>query len=88
MDEAGKRLPFGRPAGDWPLGHGANCGIIIKTLQGPVPGLNRPRGGTAMKERIIIILVIAAYLALSFLTNGWAWTWILWVVYAIYRASK
>ena len=40
-----------------------------------------------MKERIIIILVIVAYLALSFLTNGWAWTWIIWVAYAVYRAS-
>lgn len=41
-----------------------------------------------MKERIIIVLMIVAYLVLSILTNGWAWTWIMWVAYAIYRSSR
>ena len=38
-----------------------------------------------MKQLIIALLVAALYLAVSFLTHAWAWTWLIWVAYAIYR---
>ena len=38
-----------------------------------------------MKQLIIALLVAALYLGVSFLTHAWAWTWLIWVGYAIYR---
>ena len=40
-----------------------------------------------MKQLVLVIalLVAALYLAVSFLTHAWAWTWLIWVGYALYR---
>ena len=38
-----------------------------------------------MKQLLIALLVVALYLAVSFLTHAWAWTWLIWAGYAIYR---
>ena len=38
-----------------------------------------------MKQLIIAVSVALLYLAVSFLTHAWAWTWLIWVGYAIYR---
>ena len=38
-----------------------------------------------MKQMMIAVSVAILYLAVSFLTHAWAWTWLIWVGYAIYR---
>ena len=40
-----------------------------------------------MKQAMIAVAVAAMYLILSLLTDGWAWTWIIWIFYGIYRLS-
>ena len=40
-----------------------------------------------MKQVLIAAAVAAGYLILSLLTDGWAWTWLLWIFYGIYRLS-
>ena len=40
-----------------------------------------------MKQTIIAVAVAALYLILSLLTDGWAWTWIIWIFYGIYLIS-
>ena len=40
-----------------------------------------------MKQTMIAVAVAAAYLILSLLTDGWAWTWIIWIIYGIYRIT-
>ena len=40
-----------------------------------------------MKQAMIAVAVAAVYLILSLLTDGWAWTWIIWIFYGIYRLS-
>lgn len=34
---------------------------------------------------IIAIVVATAYLAVSIIFHAWAYSWIIWVIYAIYR---
>ena len=41
-----------------------------------------------MKQRLTILALIAVYLILSIVTRGWAWTWIIWVIYAVYQSTK
>ena len=38
-----------------------------------------------MKQLMIAVSVSLLYLAVSFLTHAWAWTWLIWVGYAICR---
>ena len=38
-----------------------------------------------MKQLTIAVCVAFLYLAVSFLTHAWAWTWLIWTGYAIYR---
>lgn len=38
-----------------------------------------------MKQLILAVFVALLYLAVSFLTHAWAWTWLIWVGYALYR---
>ncbi|MBQ9906301.1 MAG: hypothetical protein IJM46_05995 [Oscillospiraceae bacterium] len=40
-----------------------------------------------MKQVLIAVAVAAVYLILSLLTDGWAWTWIIWMIYGIYRIA-
>ena len=40
-----------------------------------------------MKQVLIAVAVAAVYLILSLLTDGWAWTWIIWIIYGIYRIT-
>ena len=40
-----------------------------------------------MKQVFLAVAVAAVYLVLSLLTDGWAWTWIIWIVYGIYRIA-
>ena len=40
------------------------------------------------KHWIIAILVAAAYLAVSLALNAWAYSWLIWVAYAIYRFAE
>lgn len=40
-----------------------------------------------MKQTMIAVAVAAVYLILSLLTDGWAWTWLIWVFYGIYRLA-
>lgn len=45
---------------------------------------------TALKRNkrtnwIIAIVVAAVYLSVSIIFNAWAYTWVIWVAYAIYR---
>ena len=37
------------------------------------------------KNWLIALGVAAVYLAVSFATRGWAWSWLIWVGYAAYR---
>lgn len=43
--------------------------------------------GTYMKHAMIAAAVAAVYLIISLLTDGWAWTWIIWIFYGIYRIT-
>ena len=43
--------------------------------------------GNRMKQAMIAVAVAAVYLILSLLTDGWAWTWIIWIFYGIYRIT-
>ena len=45
-----------------------------------MPALNLSK-----KQLIIAVSIAILYLAVSFLTHAWAWTWLIWVGYAIYR---
>lgn len=38
-----------------------------------------------MRQWIISILVAIIYLLVSFTFNLWAWSWMIWVIYAGYR---
>ncbi len=38
-----------------------------------------------MKHWWIALGAAAAYLAVSFAFQGWAWSWLIWVAYAAYR---
>ena len=38
-----------------------------------------------VKNWIIAILVTVVYLSISFIFNVWAYSWFIWVAYAIYR---
>lgn len=38
-----------------------------------------------MKHWISAICVAVVYLAVSFAFHGWAWSWLIWFVYAGYR---
>ena len=40
-----------------------------------------------MKQTLIAVAVAAVYLILSLLTDGWAWTWLIWIFYGIYRIA-
>lgn len=40
-----------------------------------------------MKQVFLAAAVAALYLILSLLTDGWAWTWIIWIIYGIYRIA-
>ena len=40
-----------------------------------------------MKQVLIAVAVAAVYLILSLLTDGWTWTWIIWMIYGIYRIA-
>lgn len=44
-------------------------------------------GGRHMKQWIIAICVAIVYLAISFIFDVWAYSWIIWVVYSLYRLS-
>ena len=38
-----------------------------------------------MKNWIIAIIVALVYLIISIVFNAWAYSWLIWVAYAIYR---
>ena len=40
-----------------------------------------------MKQTFIAVAAAAVYLIISLLTDGWAWTWIIWIFYGIYRIT-
>jgi len=47
--------------------------------------LTRKDAPVALKRWGTALAVAAAYLAVSFFLNGWAWTWVIWVGYALCR---
>ncbi len=38
-----------------------------------------------MKQWLIVILTAFLYIAVSLLTDGWSWTWLIWFLYGGYR---
>lgn len=38
-----------------------------------------------IKNWIIAIIVAVVYLTISIAFNAWAYSWLIWVIYAIYR---
>lgn len=41
----------------------------------------------SVKQTLIAVLTAIIYLVLSLLTDGWAWTWLIWIAYGIYRIA-
>ena len=41
----------------------------------------------SVKQILIAVLTAIIYLGVSLLTDGWAWTWLIWVGYGIYRIT-
>ena len=39
-----------------------------------------------MRNWIIAIIVAVIYLTVSIIFNAWAYSWLIWVAYAIYRS--
>lgn len=39
------------------------------------------------KQIFIAVLTALIYLGLSLLTDGWAWTWLIWIAYGIFRIA-
>ena len=37
---------------------------------------------------IVAIAVAAVYLAVSILSGAWAYSWVIWVAYAVYRFTQ
>ena len=40
-----------------------------------------------MKHWGIAVLTAVIYLAVSLLLDGWAWTWLIWLAYGVYRIT-
>lgn len=41
-----------------------------------------------IKNWIVAILVAAVYLTVSFVFNSWSYSWMIWIGYAVYRATS